>query len=239
MTHGTNTDPSRCVELAGALGMLASDLLVIAGHPVPAELRPPERDLRVVREFTYRVTFCDHSQMAALKAFIHTLPAAVPHVAMLAEPLGMRGLHPDASRFATILRGLLHNRGLGPRELPFVVLSVSTIMGRLVRDRQNEHRWPTLSKLAGPLGWKFQDLIVVAGEPLTDRPRWEMHCHHVGQIYVAAIPLTTEQLIAAIKEADRLSGRPDQGAWRPASEGFAAECPDLTSPDPLQPQFFR
>jgi hypothetical protein len=219
--------------------MLASDLLVIAGHPVPAELRPPERDLRVVREFAYRVTFCDHSQMTALKAFIHTLPVATPHTSMLAESLGMKDPHPDASRFATVLRGLLHNRGFGPRELPFVVLSQSTIMGRLMRDRQDEHRWPTLSKLAGPLGWKFRDLIAVADEPLTDRPRWEMHCHHVGQIYMAVIPLTTEQLIKAIEEADRLSGRPDQGAWRPASEGFAAECPDLTSPDPLQPQFFR
>jgi hypothetical protein len=219
--------------------MLASDLLVIAGHPVPAELRPPERDHQVVREFAYRVTFCDHSQMATLKAFIHTLPTAGPHTATPAEPLGMRDLHPDASRFATILRGLLHNRGFGPRELPFVVLSLSTIMERLTRDRHDEHRWPTLSKLAGPLGWKFQDLIAVADEPLTDRPRWEMHCHHVGQIYMAAIPLTTGQLIKAAKEADRLSARPDQGAWRPASEGFAAECPDLTSPDALQPQFFQ
>ncbi|WP_027341424.1 hypothetical protein [Hamadaea tsunoensis] len=227
------------MELAGTLDMLTSDLLMIAGHPVPAELLPPERDRQVVREFAYRVTFCDHSQMAALKAFIHTLPTAGPHTATLAEPLGMGDLHPDAGRFSTILRGLLRNRGFGLRELPFVVLSLSTIRGRLTRDRHDEHRWPTLSKLAGPLGWRFQDLIAVADEPLTDRPRWEMHCHHVGRIYIAAIPLTTEQLVKAIKEADRLSGRPDQGAWRPVSEGFAAECPDLTSPDPLQPRFFR
>lgn len=103
--------------------MLASDLMVIAGHPVPTELRPPERDRQVVREFAYRVTFCDHSQMGALKAFVHTLPTTGPHIATLAEPVGMRDLDPDASRLATILRGLLHNRGFGPRELPFVVLA--------------------------------------------------------------------------------------------------------------------
>jgi hypothetical protein len=54
-----------------------------------------------------------------------------------------------------------------------------------------------------------------------------MHCHHLGQIYIAAIHHTTEQLIEIAKQADRLSGRPDRGAWHSASDGFAKECPDL------------
>jgi hypothetical protein len=49
--RGADTDPARCAALAASLGMLVSDLLVIAGHPVPADLRPPERDARVMREF--------------------------------------------------------------------------------------------------------------------------------------------------------------------------------------------
>jgi hypothetical protein len=55
-----------------------------------------------------------------------------------------------------------------------------------------------------------------------------MHCHHLGQVYVEAIRLTTGQLIEAAKQADRLSERRNQGAWRPGSDGFAKECPDLT-----------
>ena len=54
--------------------MLASDLMVIAGHPVPAELRPPERDRQVVREFAYRVTFCDHPQMGARRSSTRCRP---------------------------------------------------------------------------------------------------------------------------------------------------------------------
>ena len=54
-----------------------------------------------------------------------------------------------------------------------------------------------------------------------------MRCHHLGQVYIAAIHLTTEQLIEAAKQADRLSVREDQGAWRPVCDGFAKQCPDL------------
>lgn len=217
--HGA--DPGRCAELAKTLGMLASDLLVVAGHPVPADLLPPERDLRVVREFAYRVSYCDHAQLAALVTFIHTLPATLSKAP--AEEFGP----PNATSFAAVLNGLLRNRGFGPRELPFTGLSLSTIHKMLRLDRHDEHRWPTLSKMAGPLGWEFLDLIAVAGEPLSDRPRPVIHCRHLGQVYTAAIRLTTEQLIESSEQADRLSRRPDQGAWRPVSEGFAAECPDL------------
>ena len=45
--RGADTDPARCAELAARLGMLVSDLLVVARHPVPADLVPPERDARV------------------------------------------------------------------------------------------------------------------------------------------------------------------------------------------------
>jgi len=64
-----------------------------------------------------------------------------------------------------------------------------------------------------------------------------MHCHHLGRVYVAAIPLTTTQLIEAAKQADRLSARPDQGVWRPVAQGFAKECPDLADDSPDRPAY--
>jgi hypothetical protein len=50
-------------------------------------------------------------------------------------------------------------------------------------------------------------------------------CHHVGRAYMAAIPLTTSQVVQAAEEADRLSGRPDHGAWQPWNAETDA-CPD-------------
>jgi hypothetical protein len=87
--------------------------------------------------------------------------------------------------------------------------------------------------MAGPLGWKFEDLLAVAGDPFSERRRYVVHCHHLGQVFMAAVGLTTGQLIEAARQADRLSGRLNQGAWRPVANGFAGECPDLaeaTSP---------
>jgi hypothetical protein len=136
---------------------------------------------------------------------------------------------PDAGHFATVLDGLLRNRGFGPRELPFTGLSLSTIYSSmLTHDRRSEHRWFQLNHIAGPLGWRFEDLVTIADEPFPERPRYAMHCHHLGQVYVAAIRLTAGQLIEVAEQADRLSDRPDQGAWQPFSPGFGKECPDLT-----------
>ncbi len=224
----SDTDPARCMEIAADLGLLASDLLAVAGHPVPVELLPPERDARVMKEFAYRVSYCNHAQMAALMDFIRGLPVAAPEPSPTPVPRRKVYAHPDAGHFATVLDGLMRNRGFGPKELPFMGLSLSTIYGSmLTRDRRNEHRWFQLSNMAGPLGWRFEDLVAVADEPPSEHPRYAMHCHHLGQVYVEAIRMTTAQLIEVIRQADQLSERPDQGAWRPVAPGFAAECPDL------------
>lgn len=224
---GVGADPKYVVNLATEVGMLASDLLVVAGHPVPAALLPPQRDAKVLKEFAYRASYCNHGQMAELEDFIRALPAvACDSAAPCVEPRKVYA-RPEASRFAVVLDGLMANRGFGPRELPFMVLSLSTIRAAVGLDQRDEHRWPRLDKLAGPLGWMLEDLLSVADEPSSTRPRWAIHCHHLGRVYMAAIPLTTAQLVEAGKQADRLSARPDQGAWRPVSQGFAKECPDL------------
>jgi len=69
--------------------------------------------------------------------------------------------------------------------------------------------------MAGPLGWTFEDLLAVAGKPLGDWGVAGTLCRHVGKVYVAAIPLTSEQLFQAAIEADRLSSREHHGAWKP------------------------
>jgi hypothetical protein len=227
--RGADADPARCAELAARLGMLVSDLLVVAGHPVVGDLLPSERDARVMKEFAYRATFCDHAQMAALVDFIRLPPSEPPDPPLPPAAPGNVYWRPEASYLATVLYGLFRNRGFGPRELPFMGLSQSTIFGLLSgRTTAREHRWFQLSAMAGPLGWKFEDLLAVAGEPFSERGRYVMHCHHLGQVFVAAIGLTTGQLIEAAEQADRLSGRVQQGAWRPFSHGCAIACPDLT-----------
>ena len=227
--HGTGTTPERCTEIAAELGLLTSDTLAIAGHQVPAELLPPQRDARVMKEFAYRASYCDHTQMAALIEYIRTLPAAPADPPTPTGPERKVYAQLDAGPFAAVLDGLMRNRGFGPKELPFMGLSLSTIYGSMLTyDRRDEHRWFQLSNMAGPLGWRFEDLTAVADEPPSDRPRYAMHCHHLGQVYIAAIHHTTEQLIEIAKQADRLSQRPDQGAWRPVANGFAKECPELT-----------
>lgn len=227
--RGADADPARCAELAAKFGMLVPDLLVVAGHPVVGDLLPPERDARVMKEFAYRATFCDHAQMAALVDFIRLPPSAPPDPALPPAAPSKVYWRPEASYLATVLYGLIRNRGFGPRELPFMGLSQSTIFGLLSgRTTAHEHRWFQLSAMAGPLGWKFEDLLAVAGEPFSERGRYVMHCHHLGQVFVAAAGLTTGQLMEAAKQADRLSGRVNQGAWRPFSHGCAMACPDLT-----------
>ncbi|GAA2417331.1 hypothetical protein GCM10010191_29880 [Actinomadura vinacea] len=116
--------------------------------------------------------------------------------------------------FAGILDGLMRNRGFGMREMPFAGLSRGTIHG------MPKGRYQTLQQLnamAGPLGWRFEDLAAVAGEPLGTFNDCSALCRHVGKVYVAAIPLTSEQLVQAVVEADRLSGRIDEGSWQPVA----------------------
>jgi hypothetical protein len=118
VARGSKTDPVRCAEIA-AVGLLISDVLTIAGHPVPAEFLPPQRDAGVMRDFAYRVSYCDHAQIAALMDFIRTLPAASPDPAPPAGTDRKVYAHPDAGHFATVFDGLMRNRGFGPRDLPF------------------------------------------------------------------------------------------------------------------------
>lgn len=222
---GTDTAPRRLTELAGELGIPAADLLVVAGHPVPAELLPPERDPRVMREFAYRVSHCDHSRLAALEAFVRSLPrVAAP--GPFVQPT-WPGRRPAETRLAATLGALIHNRGFGIRELPFMGLALSTLFRMVWRCDPSPHRRQQLSAVAGPLGWTLPDLFAVADEPYSQEIRPMLHCHHLGRVFTAAVPLTTAQLIETAQEADRLSARAEHGTWQPVSQGFAEECPDL------------
>lgn len=222
---GTDTAAQRLTELAAELDIPAADLLVVAGHPVPAELLPPERDARVMRQFAYRVSYCDHSQLAALEAFVRSLPrvAAPEPFVQSAWP----GRRPAETRFAAVLGALIRNRGFGIRELPFMGLSLSTLYGMVWRCDPSPHRRQQLSAVAGPLGWTLPDLFAVADEPYSADFRPTLHCRHLGRLFAAAVPLTTVQLIETAEEADRLSVREDHGVWQPVSQGFAEECPDF------------
>ena len=116
----------------------------------------------------------------------------------------------------------MRNRGLGIHEMPFTGLSMSTIHGMRYRGLQKVYQ---LKAMAGPLGWTLPDLAAVAGEPLGPFDDCSTLCHHFGRVYMAAIPLTTPQLIQAAVEADRLSRRTDHGAWQPWNAETDA-CPD-------------
>lgn len=222
VTNGKDHDPARLDELGTKLGMLVSDVLVVAGYPVPVHLLPPPRDREIMRAFAYCVTFCDHAQLASLKSFVFSLPSAGP-VPLLPVPQKMEAARPGEDRFPDILGGLMHNRGFEVREMPFTGLSLATIYGML---NGRHHRLQSLNAMAGPLGWTLEDLAAVADEPLGQFGDCSTLCGHVGQVYMAAIRLTTEQLVQAGKEADRLSGRTDQGSWRPVSHGLGGECLD-------------
>jgi hypothetical protein len=218
LDNGRGWDTPRLEELAAELGLPVADVLVVAGHPVPRRLLPPDRDKDVMRAFSYRVTCCNHPQLTALREFLLALPGegAAP------EPRPARDLS-DPDPFPAILQGLMHNRGFGVREFPFVGLSRSTIRGMLGGAW---HRLPQLHAVAGPLGWRIEDLATLAGEPLQPLEHGPMFCRHVGAVFLAAVPCTTEQLVRAAREADRLSAREDHGAWKPVSQGIY-DCPDV------------
>ncbi|MFJ4848675.1 MULTISPECIES: hypothetical protein [unclassified Streptomyces] len=222
---GADFPPRRLTELAAELDIPVADLFAVAGRPVPAALLPPERDADVMREFAYRVSHCDHARLTALEAFVRSLPRiAAPEPAARPEE---RDRHPAETPLAAVLVGLLRNRGFGIRELPFMGLARSTLLRMVRRFDASAHRRQQLSAIAGPLGWTLPDLFAVAGEPYSKELRPMLHCHHLGRVFTAAVPLTTAQLIETAKEADRLSIREDHGAWQPVSQGFAEECPDL------------
>ncbi|MFC8587191.1 hypothetical protein ACFUGD_21975 [Streptomyces sp. NPDC057217] len=206
--------------------MPETDLLVVAGRPVPAELLPPERDPETVRRFTHRAAHCDHAQPAALEGFVRALPRAVAPGARVGPPLPYH--RPAETGCAAVLDGLLRNRGFGVRELPFTGLSRSTLYGMVARREPSPHRHHRLRAVAGPLGWTLPDLFAVAGEPYAEEIRPVLLCRHVGRVFTAAVPLSTAQLAEAAEEADRLSAREDHGVWQPVSQGFAEECPDFS-----------
>ncbi|MFI9784963.1 hypothetical protein ACIHEI_15860 [Kitasatospora sp. NPDC051984] len=122
---------------------------------------------------------------------------------------------------------MIHNRGFGLRELPFMGLSRSTLPSMVESWEPSPHHRYQLCAIAGPLGWTLPDLFAVADEPYSEEFRPVMHCHHLGRVFTAAVHLTTAQLIETATEADRLSARQDEGVWQPVSDGFATECPDL------------
>lgn len=221
---GTDTTPARVTERAAELGLPPADLLAVAGHPVPVELLPPERDAEVLRQFAHRASHCDHAQLAALEARIRAVPRTAAPAPRTRLP--WPGPRPAVTRSAAVLGELIRNRGFGLRELPFLGLSRSTL-NMMVAHGESPHRQQQLSAAAGPLGWTLPDFFAVFGEPYHDGIRPMVHCHHLGRVLAAAVPLTTVQLAGAAAEADRLGAREDQGVWQPVSEGFAGECPDL------------
>lgn len=229
VVRGTETSADRCRDLAAELGLLVSDVLTIAGHPVPPELLPPDRDARVFKAVALKFCICDHETMPALLDFIRDLPVPALDPTPRADADRKVFTRPDAGHFARILDGFLRNRGFTHANLPFMGLARSTIVGAMLsEDHRSEHRWFQLSQMAGPLGWRFEDFIVVADEPRVGRLRYAMHCHHAGELCVAAVPLSTEQLVEVGKHADRLNARRDPGILRQYHDGFAKQCPDIS-----------
>ncbi|MEV4462559.1 hypothetical protein AB0J51_02940 [Micromonospora echinofusca] len=214
--NGRGYDAPQLESLAAGLGLPVADALVVAGHPVPGHLLPPDRDKDIMRAFVYRVTYCNHPQLAALREFL----LAMPDEGAAPEPRPARN-PADPDPFPAVLHGLMRNRGFGVREFPFVGLSMSTIRGMLGGAW---HRLSQVQAVAGPLGWSKEDLATLAGEPLQPLNYGPMFCHHVGAVFLAAVPRTTEQLVRAAREADRLSTREDHGAWQPVSQGIY-DCP--------------
>ena len=79
LLHEGRVHPApRLEELAGALGLPLADVLVVGGQPVPGHLLPPDRDREVMRAFTYRVTYCKHRELTALREFLLGLPDERP-----------------------------------------------------------------------------------------------------------------------------------------------------------------
>jgi hypothetical protein len=223
LNHGRNYAASRIEEHATELALPLADVLVVAGHSVPGQLLPPDRNRKVLGAFAYRVTYCTHAQLDALRDFLDAMPA-------LGAPPEARPARDPAERdpFPAVLQGIMDNRGLDPQEFPFVGLSRSTIYGML---RGRWHRLRQLHAMAGPLGWPLADLAAVANESLHPIDYHPILCHHVGAVLLAAAPCTTEQLKDAGREADRLNARRNRGAWQPVSYGVE-ECPDAEAISP-------
>ncbi|MEV6581886.1 hypothetical protein AB0M92_27400 [Streptomyces sp. NPDC051582] len=226
VTNGTVTTPEALTELASEFDIPAADLLVIAGHPVPADLLPPERNGGLAKEFAHRVSHCDHAQLAELERFVRSRPrlkASRPFV----QPTSPY-VTPAESGLGAVLNGLIRNRGFGVRELPFVALSRSTLH-RMVEDwGPSPHRRHQVCAMAGVLGWRLSDLFAVFGEPYSPDFRPTVLCRHAGRVFEAAVPLSEAQVAECAREAERLSARVSRGAWRPVSQGFVEECPDFS-----------
>lgn len=188
--NGPGYGREQLYELAAELDLLVSDVLVVAGHPVPAHLRPPARDRDVMRAFAKQFVTMDHAHLAAVKNLVVALGSANP------APEGPDSA-PAGRAFHEIFNGLLHNRGLDARSMPFTGLSMSTIHG--VADGRS-HSLQQLSVVAGPLAWQFDDLVAVADEPPGHFGSCPTMCRHVGEIFIAAIPLTTSQLVKATRK---------------------------------------
>jgi hypothetical protein len=210
--NGQSYDTARLGGVAAELGLPLADVLVVGGHPVPGELLPPVRDAEVARAFVYRATHCNHPQLAALTNFLEAMP----------DEAVSRPARAAVDGFPAVLAGLMSNRGLDWRLFPFVGLSRSTVHG-LVAGAW--HRLSQLQAVAGPLGWRPEDLAVLAGEPVTPLEYGPWFCHHLGAVFLAAVRRTSGQLAQAAREADRLSARVDQGGWQPFAVG-TGDCPD-------------
>ncbi|MGY4387068.1 hypothetical protein [Streptomyces virginiae] len=70
--NGSDTAPDVIAELAFEFDIPTADLLVIAGHPVPTELFPPQRDTTAMKQFAYLASHCGHAQLAALEGFVRS-----------------------------------------------------------------------------------------------------------------------------------------------------------------------
>ncbi|WP_207123078.1 hypothetical protein [Actinocatenispora comari] len=215
LNSGRDYDVPRLEAVAAQLGLPTADVLVVAGHPVPGSLLPPDRDTRALHTFAHRVTHCNHEQMATLRELLLTLPreGEIPQPRMPADPTG-------TDPFPAVLGGLMLNRGFDLQSFPFVGLSMSTIKGMLAG---RWHRYSQLQAVAGPLCWRTADLATLAGEPLRALDHRTM-CHHLGAVLLAAVPATTTQLLHAAHEADRMSRRQDRPTGTPIPHGVY-DCP--------------
>src|SRR6266540_964197 len=221
LDHGRDYDMPRLEQLAAALGLPVADVLVVAGHPVQGRLLPPDRDGDVVRAFAYRVTFCNHPQLAALREFLR----ALPDVGAAPESRPARDLA-DRDPFPAILQGLMDNRGFGVymssrssgcRGAPSWACCAGSGTG-----------WCSYTRWPGRWDGVWRTWPPSRARNCTSQCHFPMLCHHVGAVFVAAVPRTTEQLVHTAREADRLSAREDHGAWQPFSEGID-DCPDWPS----------
>ncbi|MFB7977786.1 hypothetical protein [Streptomyces vinaceus] len=225
VARGRGTTPAALIELAAELDLPPADLLVIAGHPVPGELLPPQRDARITKQYASCVSHCDHARLSSLEEFVRSLPrleAAGPF-----EQPASTYVTPAESGLAAVFNGLVRNRGFSISELPFLGLSRSTLNGMVSCWGPSPHRRFQLCATAGLLGWRLPELFAVFGEPYSPEFRPVVLCRHVGRVFSAGVFLTDAQLIECAREALRLSASENRGAWQPVSQGFVGECPDF------------